>query len=122
MRRFFDPDRRILSRDKLFHAVGGFLTFVFLNFFTTWGWALVLTVLAGAIFELGQWDASRGTALEGQAGYGFGVLDLGADTLGAIFAVILLASACSAVPPKGHPSVPRPKNPPYRVTTVQAQR
>lgn len=98
MPRFFDPDRRIVSRDKLFHAVGGFFVFVALNLVTAPLTAFVFTLLLGATFELGQWDASRGTAQAGQAGYGFGLLDLAADLVGALFALVLMA-------PVAHPTL-----------------
>lgn len=88
---FLDPDRRWFSADKWLHLVGAALTCAALVLVGTQPLrAFAYTVVAGAIFELGQWDALRGTEYLGRPGYGFGLLDLAADALGALVAMLAL--------------------------------
>jgi len=86
---FFDPDRRLLSGDKLQHLVGGLGVGLGASLVVAWPLVLAVVFVVGAIFELGQWDAVRGTSFLGQPGYGFGPLDLAADVLGGVAAVLL---------------------------------
>lgn len=89
MSKFFDPDRRIFSKDKFQHAGVSLVIFLGLSFLAPLWLALVLTIVIGAVFEAGQWDAVRRTQYEGQVGYGFGLYDLGADTVGAFVGLAL---------------------------------
>lgn len=73
--RILDPDRRWFSKDKWQHFAGG----VALGFVAAWFEspyrALFDTTALGFTFEVGQYDAARGTPYLGQVGYGFGVID-----------------------------------------------
>lgn len=89
MTKFFDPDRRIFSKDKFQHAGVSLIIFIVLSFIMPLWQALLWTIAIGAIFEAGQWDAARGTPYLGQVGYGFGLYDLGADTVGALVGLVL---------------------------------
>ena len=83
--RWLDPDRRVWAKDKLQHALLGFVLCAGLDLAgASEGQALGLTVAAGAIYEAGQTDTAHSTGKLGQAGFGFGVVDLGADTVGAL--------------------------------------
>lgn len=79
---FFDPDRRIFSRDKLQHLGGGFAVGFVLAWLEPAARAVLDTAAVGFVFEVGQWDAARGTPYLGQVGYGFGLLDWAAVLLG----------------------------------------
>lgn len=92
-RSFFDPDRRWFSRDKLQHAVLSGLLCALLSVFFGPLWALGATIWTGVVWELAQWDSARSSGMLGQPGYGFGLRDLAADVVGALFALILLSSA-----------------------------
>ena len=88
--KFFDPDRRVFSADKLGHLIGGCGAALVVLPFVSWPLALGIVAVVGAIFELGQWDGVRGTPYLGQPGYGFGLLDLTADLVGALVAILLV--------------------------------
>lgn len=79
---FLDPDRRVFSRDKFQHFGGGLVVGFLLAWLEAPGRALLDTTAVGFIFEVGQWDAARGTPYAGQVGYGFGLLDWAAVILG----------------------------------------
>lgn len=96
MWRYLDPDTRVFSRDKFEHF-GGCLGFTLILLFIGFSppAALLLTMLVGAVFELGQVDTARnlsvmtrdGRPLLGQPGFGFGLLDLAWDIVGALVAI-----------------------------------
>lgn len=100
--KFFDPDVRWQTSDKVEHLVGGIgIAFlVALILLLPHNVALVLLViLVGAAFELGQWDIARDVpelhtiptdkTSPFLPGYGFGLLDLLADFLGGILYLIV---------------------------------
>ncbi len=105
---FFDPDRNWKSWDKAEHAAAGLLICALLTLFVSHWIALGVTIALGAAFELGQYDTARSTYVEyehgdidrtyeialGNEGYGFGLLDLAADTAGALLwlAIVLVAT------------------------------
>jgi hypothetical protein len=88
---FFDPDRNWKSPDKAGHAAAGFVAAMFFGLFASPLAILGLVLLAGAAFELGQWDATRNLPGALQPGHGFGLLDLAADLAGALVYIGLVA-------------------------------
>ena len=94
--KILDPDRNWRSPDKRRHV----LLFWFVTGVLTWFWppidAAVIAFLLGCALEAGQWDAVRDYQLGyinrdgdyvpalGQPGYGFGLLDLAANTVGIV--------------------------------------
>lgn len=100
---FFDPDRKIFALDKAQHAgfgLGAALALLALGFGPLWTMFIVIAV--GGAFELGQWDIARHHYTRFPAGYGFGLLDLAADTLGAAIPVALYCYL-SFTPLPSHP-------------------
>ena len=96
-----DPDTNWRSTDKVEHLVGGFAIGVgaLLAGASLVG-SLAVVLFVGGAFELGQVDTARnpnvcyreGTSfgpLLGRPGFGFGVLDLGADLAGGLLAVVV---------------------------------
>lgn len=89
---FFDPDRRLFSKDKVQHFAGA--AFIMLLALVVVPFveallppplrALALIFVIAATFEAGQWDAVRGTEYLGRPGYGFGLLDLVVGMVGAL--------------------------------------
>lgn len=83
--RWLDTDRRLNARDKKLHFLAGLLGCAFLDLCGAQdGDAVLLTIAGGAVYEAGQADIAQSEGLIGEPGYGFGLIDLGADTLGAI--------------------------------------
>jgi len=85
-----DPDRDWRSWSTIQHYIGGFVLCGLADIgLSNWG-AFLLTVWTGAVFEAGQTDAtysihdSSGRRYAGQPGYGFGLMDEAAVTLGAL--------------------------------------
>ena len=87
--RFLDPDTRILAIDKLEHLGFGFAMAVFLLLGLSIPpvWTFLAVVSVGGAFELGQWDIAHSLGRAGEPGFGFGLLDLAADALGAAIAI-----------------------------------
>lgn len=88
-----DPDRKAIAKDKLRHFVGGFGTCAAFDIALSNGQALGATVLAGLIWEGGQTDTAHSDGQLGKPGYGIGILDLCADTLGAVVWLLFKALA-----------------------------
>lgn len=90
LRSYLDPDRQWRTLATLLHAVFGLLLgFVLLLFGETLVRTLLVVLLVGAAFEVGQTDTVDDLAPEklGKPGYGFGVMDLLADLAGALLAI-----------------------------------
>lgn len=81
---FFDPDRRVFSKDKAQHAaLGAAIVLVALALGFSPLWSFIALLALGVTYELGQWDVARHfyrTRLI--PGFGFGLLDLAADLAG----------------------------------------
>ena len=88
----FDPDRCWTCKDSRQHALGGAGLSVAGQIL---GWPkrpwqrVALVAAAGAIFELGEEEGTRGTEYAGRPGYGFGLKDLTCDVAGAIVGELL---------------------------------
>ena len=91
LRDLLDPDGDLRSLDKLEHFVGCFVLCAFfdLTFLPTFS-AFLFTIWTAAVYEAGQTDVayslrdSSGRRYAGQAGYGFGWLDLVVGIVGAL--------------------------------------
>ena len=83
LRDLLDPDTRLFSGDKLQHAAAFFVLAMLASTFLTPLPNLVLMLWTGVIYEAGQTDVAVSLHRTGQVGYGFGLLDLAADMVGA---------------------------------------
>jgi hypothetical protein len=95
---FLDPDRAILSVPTLQHFIGFAVVAFLLQLRYPDADAFVLAVAIGALWELAQWDTCRhlpichqGERLDApfKPGFGFGLMDLAADALGAGLVVLV---------------------------------
>ncbi len=108
-RDFFDPDRNWKSWDKLTHLLGSLVVCAIATLHFRWLDAALITVALGIALELGQWqtahnenvyyDAPGSRGLDevvrplGHVGFGFGLLDLAADIVGALLWVAIITVA-----------------------------
>ena len=88
----FDPDACWTCKDSRQHALGGAGLSVAGQLL---GWPkrpwqrVALVAAAGAVFEVGEEEGTRGTEYAGRPGYGFGLKDLTCDVAGAIVGELL---------------------------------
>jgi hypothetical protein len=101
LKKYLDPDAQFFGEDKIRHTLGGLiLAFGCLAIGLGWLAALLIVFIAGVSFEAGQLDTainpeiilrdSRESPL-GEVGFGFGLIDLAWDMLGALLMVLLNA-------------------------------
>lgn len=88
----FDPDTCWTCKDSRQHAAAGAAISVAAQ---AVGWPkrawqrVALVAAAGAVFEVGEEEGTRGTEYAGKPGYGFGLKDLTCDVAGAIVGELL---------------------------------
>lgn len=97
--KIFDPDRVLIAPDKAQHLASGALLAnlmlaIGLSPLQTLAWSLAI----GATYEMGQLDIAHSLGVAGTPGYGFGLLDLAMDMLGAAIPVARFALYCAAAP------------------------
>jgi hypothetical protein len=87
--RIIDPDWNWRSGDKVQHAAGGFALCLVFDAVLPIRQALMLTLWTAAVFEAGQTDVAISLHKLGAPGYGFGLADLLAGSVGACLYLLL---------------------------------
>ncbi len=98
----FDPDKQWLAWDKAQHFIGGVIIAGVASLMLSDIQTLLVTVAIAIAFEVGQWDIARNCPIchinnditkPFMPGFGIGLLDIAAGTLGAIFLLVIKAIA-----------------------------